>query len=383
MTHYLFATIDGGGNLRPALVVAEKLVRAGHNVRFIAASSQAAPILEQGFDFEPWVTAPDFDARYPDTVVVQDWKVDPAENCRAMCERLWFGPAAAFARDVSDAVDRFPVDVIVADYFVPGAVAAAEHRRLPAAVLWHTTFGEYDAWNQGLDALNSARAELALPNMSSVYEQYRYARRVLVLTWRDFDFALESTPLPANVRHVGGQSGGLEPPHPLGSLTGHPPTVLVSLGTSYQAQAPVLQRIVDALGDLRVRGIVTTGPAVSVDDVPDNVEVSAWIPHEEVMSHVDLVVTHAGLGTISSAIVHGIPLLCVPLGRDQHGNAERVEALGIGRTAPTDMSSADMATLIDSMLDDVTLANRSVEFAGRVGGHDIVEELEFVTDAPE
>ena len=38
------------------------------------------------------------------------------------------------------------------------------------------------------------------------------------------------------------------------------------------------------------------------------------------------VVTHAGHGTIMRALAHGIPLLCLPMGRDQDDNAARVFA---------------------------------------------------------
>jgi MGT family glycosyltransferase len=107
--------------------------------------------------------------------------------------------------------------------------------------------------------------------------------------------------------------------------------VLVCLGTSYQAQEGLLARIVAALGRLPVRALVTTGGAVTYDgDPPDNVEVVPWVSHSEVLPRTDLVITHGGLGTIMTALAFGVPLLCVPIGRDQHANAARVGELGYG-----------------------------------------------------
>ena len=42
------------------------------------------------------------------------------------------------------------------------------------------------------------------------------------------------------------------------------------------------------------------------------------------------VVTHGGLGTTLRALAHGVPLVLLPLGRDQHVNAARGEELGAG-----------------------------------------------------
>ena len=59
-----------------------------------------------------------------------------------------------------------------------------------------------------------------------------------------------------------------------------------------------------------------------------------FVPHGEVLPHASLVVTHAGMGTVMSALSHGVPLLCLPLGRDQFFNAAMVERLGAGRALP-------------------------------------------------
>lgn len=44
-----------------------------------------------------------------------------------------------------------------------------------------------------------------------------------------------------------------------------------------------------------------------------------------------------------AAMIHGVPMLCLPMGRDQHGNVARVEHLGLGHVLPADSSAADIA----------------------------------------
>ena len=78
------------------------------------------------------------------------------------------------------------------------------------------------------------------------------ARRVLVLTSADFDFPAE---LPDNVRYVGAV---LDDPawaeQPWTAPPGDDPLVLVALSSTFQDHAGCLQRIVDGLATLPVRG---------------------------------------------------------------------------------------------------------------------------------
>jgi MGT family glycosyltransferase len=113
---------------------------------------------------------------------------------------------------------------------------------------------------------------------------------------------------------------------------GRDPLVLVALSSTFQDQAACLQRIVDALGTLPVRVLVTTGPALdpAVVRAPANATVVASAPHRQVLEHTALVVTHGGHGTVMKALAADVPLLLLPHGRDQADNAARVTAHGAG-----------------------------------------------------
>lgn len=137
--------------------------------------------------------------------------------------------------------------------------------------------------------------------------------RVLVLTHESFDFAITPTDLPPNACHAGPQ---VAPATRREDEPGPMPLILVSLSTSYQAQEDVLHRVIAALGTLPLRALVTTGPAVSpAEDLLGNVELSPWTEHADVMPYTALVITHAGFGTVMAAMVHGVPMLCLPMGR--------------------------------------------------------------------
>ncbi len=170
---YLFITLDGGGNLYPELALAGRLAERGHDIRFLGSRSQRAIVERAGFAFAAWRSAPDFDASAAEAAPVKDWSDDPETVFAGLCDHIWFGPADRFARDVAAELEHQPADVLAVDYFLYGALAAAERAGLPTAVLWHTTFGEFDALNVGLPALNAARAGIGLPPLATVFEQFR------------------------------------------------------------------------------------------------------------------------------------------------------------------------------------------------------------------
>jgi MGT family glycosyltransferase len=164
--------------------------------------------------------------------------------------------------------------------------------------------------------------------------------------------------------------------------------VLISLSTSEQGQLPLLQRIADAVATLPVRAVVTTGPALEPSSITagDNTQVVRYAPHADVLPAASLVITHAGLGTVMSALGHGVPLLCVPMGRDQFFNAERVAALGAGRMLMPDADADAIANAARAMLEDpateAAAKQTAVTIAGYGGASAGAARLEALASSP-
>jgi UDP:flavonoid glycosyltransferase YjiC (YdhE family) len=76
--------------------------------------------------------------------------------------------------------------------------------------------------------------------------------------------------------------------------------VIVGFSTAFQNQAEVLGRIIEALSTLRVRAVVTLGPALNITDLAaaPNVFVCRSAPHNQLLPQSPAVVTHAGHGTV-------------------------------------------------------------------------------------
>lgn len=365
---FLFTTWEGGGNVAPALTAARRLARRGHRVRFQCDEAARADAEAAGLAFRPWTTAPNRLDRSPASCPVRDWEAeDPQQGIQRLMERLMYGPALDYARDVLAELDREPADVVVTSEMLPGIMAACESRgqrfavlaanlcfyplpempafgpglpppRTPEEIALHEQVrtGTARLFDQGLDSLNRARLALGLTPLSRAFDQIHAAGRYLLATSRAFDFPVPR--LPDLIRYVGPQLD--EPPWVQPWSSPWPesdprPLVAVGFSTTYQNHAGVLQAVMDALAGLPVRTLVTLGQVAfhEVRPAPNAVAVPS-APHDAVMREASLIVTHGGHGTVLRALRHRRPLLILPHGRDQEENAIRVTERGAGLSLP-------------------------------------------------
>src|SRR5262249_37727064 len=131
------------------------------------------------------------------------------------------------------------------------------------------------------------------------------------------------------------------------------PLVAVGFSSTYQAQEPIVRRTIEALGSMKVRGLVTLGPSLKLDMTPPpNVVVCETAPHSRVFPLASAVVTHCGHGTVARALAAGVPIVGVPMGRDQNDTAARVVARGVGVRVAMDASADKIRAAISRVLQD-------------------------------
>ena len=395
---FLFVDWEGGGNLPPALTVAHRLVERGHAVRFLGEPCNRQEIEATGSVFVSYVHAPHRDNKLPESDFIRDWEArTPFEAFARTRERLMFGQASAYAQDVLEELAAHLADAVAVDFPLFGALVGAEHAHVPTAVL-NTTIYRLPApglpptglgllpaadpfarvrdavlnalvsrlFAQGLPDLNAARSRLGLAPLSHPFQQLEHADLFLVLTSPAFDFPARR--LPPNVRYVGPQLDELLWAQPWSSPwpADHPdPLVVVSLSTSFQHQGALLQRVMDALGGLRVRGLVTLGPTLAPKDfqAPGNVVIRSSAPHGRVFPQAAAVVTHAGHGTVMRALAYGLPLVCIPMGRDQNDLAARVVARGAGLRLSPKARIPGLSQAIQRVLDEASFREQARHLA--------------------
>jgi hypothetical protein len=241
---FLFAMFQGGGNIPLIMPIVAELVARGHDVRVLAGPGVRLSRLPVSDGWRKRMS----DAGATEVRLAEP-PVPPYESAPPLCG-LAFGwmPKALvpYARDqarttlwssvwasnVTEQARVSPVDAVVADYWLPGAIAAAVSAGTPCAVIIHNAFppkakGQppkgsgfmpartpidrvrhalwgwpYDRlWERdGLPAHNLARRELGLRPVRAVFDEFEQADRTLILGYKEFDFPGH---LAANARYVG------------------------------------------------------------------------------------------------------------------------------------------------------------------------------------
>ncbi|GJE51419.1 4'-demethylrebeccamycin synthase [Methylobacterium tardum] len=396
------------GNLSPVLTAARQLNRAGHQPRVMADPVMRGEVEAAGFPFIGWRRAPTgSDADPADFSDLADW-----------LRQTMFAPAGAYAADTLDEIRRLPTDAVLSLDLLPGCALAAEAASLPHAVLSPhisirplpgmppaasgltppqnaeeravvdaATDAIVSAMEQGRPALNAARRAFGLPPVASAFAHFDRADRVLLAVSRTFDFDTEA--LPANYRYIGPLLDA--PGWSRGALTTWPgarrPRILVAGSTGAQNQTDLLRRVARALGTIEAETVLTTGPHVGAEELaaPDSIRVVAAASHDALMAEADLVVCQGGHGTVSRALLHGAPLLVIPLARDQTDNAARIALRGAGLRLPAGASEVEIAAAARRILAEPGFRTAAAALGAAVradlDANGLVREIEAMTAA--
>lgn len=415
---FLFAMFQGGGNIPLILPVVSRLVAHGHQVRVMAGPGIRASRLPVSDRFQGGITAAGatlvpfqepavhpLDAGPLPRGLVRGWlprrlalAAEPARTYR------WCSP---WATNVAAELRREPVDVLAVDYFLPGALVAGEAANVPTAALVHGFYKHRPApglppyatgflpargplgalrdtlymaaiqvvyRRDALPSLNRARQQLGLPPLRSPFEQYDRAARVLLLASAVLDFPLRR-PEP-NVRYVGAPLDDADAPawHAPWPAGDSRPLLVVSLSTLQQGQGPLLQRILDAIAPLQVRALVTLGPFdPATFRAPPNAVLDRFVPHTAVLPQAAALVTQCGMGGITKALAHGVPLVCLPLVGDQADNAARVVAREAGVCVQSDATPETIRRALRQVLDEPRFRAGAQRLAAMLAGEDGAE----------
>ncbi len=408
----LVAGWDSGGGVEAVQTVVRRAVDRGHQVRVLGTEGLRDRFESAGASFRVYRYAPDNDCRSAETDLIKEWEArTPLGEFARVRDRVMFGPAREFCRDVVEELDREPADLVVVDTLIPAALSGAEAAGCPSVLLMHGPYlmprpgapppgsgfmparGRLGHWRDraaasllmrvfrtGMPALNQARAELGLAPLRDLGDVLGAVGRVLVCTSPSYDFAADD--VPGNVRYVGPQldddAGGGTWDDPGGR-----PLVLVGLSSTVMShEEELLQRAADALGRLPVRGLLTTGPAVDPAAIraPANVSVRRWVRHADVLPACSAVLTHGGHGTVIKAQAAGVPLVVAPLGRDQPDNAARVVYAGAGLRVSRKASVADLQKALGRVLDEPRFRTAARRMAATLAAERdeglVVDELE-------
>jgi UDP:flavonoid glycosyltransferase YjiC (YdhE family) len=329
-------------------------MQAGHEVAFATPASFVPTVEHSGFRAFPAGMA---------ELPAQIFPELRGLSGRAATEFTWLrvrpAQASAMVTDLLGIINTWRPDLIVRERAEYGGCIAAERCGLPYAAV------EINAAQMGQDRRAMLSAGLAAvltefglpPDPDLQIEERQLVLSPFPPSYRGSAPAGAVSPrLPIRPTPFD-QSGDERLPVWIDSLPAQS-TVYLTLGTSslINAWPSIMRAFIDGLANEALHLIITVGrnndPA-NLGPGASNVRIERYIPQTLLFPRCALVICHAGSGTVMAALVHGLPLVLVPIVADQPQNARRCDALGLATVLDVDRLDPTVArTAVRTVLAD-------------------------------
>lgn len=379
----LFTFAGGAGHLEPLLPLARAARAAGHAVAVAGMPRMAPVVAARGFPALP--VGPPAPPAPPRRIPLQP--VDPEREDRVLRDRIAGALAAERADRLLEVCRGWRPDVVVADEVDYGAMVAAERLGVPHAAVAVLAAGGFARPELLADRLDELRAAHGLPPDPGLAMPGRHLYLVpFAPSFRD-----PAAPLPATAHPFDPWVLPPDPPVTWTPPPGEGPLVYLTLGTVFHLEAgDLFARALAGLRELGVRVVGTVGAEIDPAELgpqPATVHLARHLPQAAVLPHCAAVVCHGGSGSVTGALAHGLPVLCLAMGADQPHNARRVVALGAGVALdPVTATPAAVRDAVAHLLADPAVraaaAAHAAEVAALPGPASAVPLLERLAAAP-
>jgi UDP:flavonoid glycosyltransferase YjiC (YdhE family) len=374
----LLGAFGDPGHAFPMIALGRALLARGHDVTLQTWKRWQAPIEAEGITF---AAAPEYE-------------VFPSGP-----EPLDFYEAVVHAtRDTLPLVQELRPDVVVADILTLAPALAGELEGVPRATLIPHVYPHGEShfpiyslgarmprsalgralWrgaqrpvDRGLELgrteLNRTRARLGLGPLDYVHSGIS-RELALVATFPQLEYPRSWA---ANV-HVVGPLMWEPPYHDVELPPGDAPLVLVAPSTAQDPEHRMLEAALRGLADAPVRVLATWNRRLPSRPlpVPENARVVEWISYARTMPRCDVVVCHAGHGTLVRALSSGCAVVACPAIGDMNENAARLDWAGAGVRVPRRFITPRVLRLaVERALDEPSIEARAGELAAWAAAH--------------
>jgi UDP:flavonoid glycosyltransferase YjiC (YdhE family) len=378
----LLGAFGDPGHAFPMIALGRALAARGHHVTLQTWTRWKQHVEAEGLAFAP---APEYE-------------VFPSGP-----EPLDFYEAVVHAtKDTLPLVRELRPDVVVADILTLAPALAAELEDVPWATLVPHVYphGEPDfpiyslgarmprteagrrIWriaqspvDRGLERgrreLNATRERLGLAPLAHVHGGIS-RRLALVATFPQLEYPRTWGGWAPNV-HVVGPLMWEPPAHDVELPPGEEPLVLIAPSTAQDSEHRLLSAALRGLARAPVRVLATWNRRLPPRPlpVPGNARLVDWVSYSRTMPHCDVVVCHAGHGTLVRALASGCAVVACPAIGDMNENAARVDWAGAGVRLPRRFVAPRTVRLaVERALREPSIRARARDMAGWAASHD-------------
>jgi len=382
------------GHFLTSFRLAKDLRARGHEVHYLGPASAAPLVREQGFELTP---------------IFEELLSGIGRSSEALSLEThadWFGQLVR-GEALDGVMRRLEPDlVLMLSLFCAEALAIQCRYRLPVVLM--TAFCRPAAYPRAdlverlvidrLMRLNASDIEATLELATAAGHRFRSFKDLAALVLRMPELVImpRAVELPElagdpNVAYAG---TGVdlyrrEEPFPWSEIAAGRYLVYCSLGSQCEHRPEVARRFFHAvLGAAAAHRewqvILTVGRGFDPAELgppPANVHLGRWVPQLDVLGRADLMVTHGGTGTVKECILLGVPMVVLPLMRDQFDMAERVAFHRLGLTGRlAEITAETLGALIAAAAADGGLKERVAAMGERfreedrsTAGIDVIE----------
>ncbi|VDM45714.1 unnamed protein product [Toxocara canis] len=190
-----------------------------------------------------------------------------------------------------------------------------------------------------------------IPNFPNINEIKQKAELYFINTDRliEYEHALPPHVIPVAGLHID-QVKPLFHPWNSSIASSEKGTIVVSLGTQANSSAMTLHQARSIFGALsrlnsyRIYWRIGPSlhiPGISSSDIPSHINVTTFIPQNDLLAdkRTRLLITNGGMQSIMEALVHGVPVVGIPLYGVNRHNMAKVQNKGLGVVVPKDQLS--------------------------------------------
>jgi MGT family glycosyltransferase len=406
MAKFLICTISVIGHVSPALPIARKLVDRGHQVYWYTGSEFQAKVESTGAHFIPAVNiSPEWMAKW----MARRNALQGVAQLKFDLKYGFIDAAVRQFKDLTEILRDFPADVMLADFCFLGAAWIHEQGGPPwagfsvSALAFSSrdtapfglgmkpdasAFGQFR--NRGLNWLtdrvifrevtaymNQVRADLGLaPSQTSFFN---IISPFLHLVGSVPEFEYPRRDLPNQVHFVGSLLGNIATEFTLPDwweeLKGDPPVVHVTQGTITTDPKRLIIPTLQALASEDVLVVATifdrSLESLLPDGIPANARIASFIPHPQLLPHVDVMITNGGFNGVQMALANGVPLIGAGKSEDKPEICARIEWMGVGIDLKTDKPTPEqIRSAVGKILADRSYQKRAQDMQKIISEYD-------------
>ncbi len=368
MAHFGLLAYKGTGHLNPLIAVSRQLTARGHRVTLFQNPAMERRVREQGLEFFP-IDIPNSGSTsgHPTKRYKRSGRIGEIQYRLDRISR----EMGAFLQEYPAAIRAAGVDTLIMGEISLTGPTVAELLHLPYFIIstsiphnfgWDAprSIADRSSW---LDRLQKEMLEVSILRMKGPvrWSLDRYRRRIGLASIRNiastypelahitqWPQCLDSrrSTLPTNFFYAGPFIDETARPFvafPWERLDGRP-MVYASLGTTRKNDPALFHRIAEACCGLGMQLVITLGGRRDPEmfaGLPGDPLVVGDAPQIELLKRAEIVVTHAGPNTVLETLMHGKPMVALPMTLDQPAVAVRLVEVGAAEVLPAQKRSAE------------------------------------------